>query len=339
MNYGLLTYKSDRRNYNIGDYIQSLAARQYLPRVDCFLDREHLAEYDGPEIKIILNGWFVNNPDNWLPAPTIKPLFISFHLNSSVIDRVLNDAAIEYLKKHSPIGCRDKYTVKVLQDRGIPAYYSGCLTLTLSGFRNSSPSLQKDYIVDPLYGCQGRPKIFKSTTSFLNFIKKPSSIIFSKKSRLIDGIISPVFYKKSLQRKHALPQVGVNVASRFNLAEKYLREYADARLVVTSRIHCALPCLAMGVPVIFINAFDSHGDTCRFDGLIELFNRFDVNPEGVISNNFGVSGKIDGNYIPQNLNHYIPLAEKMRATCEEFIRNEEFVIPNHATACALKPNS
>ena len=118
-----------------------------------------------------------------------------------------------------------------------------------------------------------------------------------------------------------------------------MREYADARLVVTSRIHCALPCLAMGVPVIFINAFDSHGDTCRFDGLIELFNRFDVNPEGVISNNFGVSGKIDGSYIPQNLNHHIALAEKMRATCEEFIRNEEFVIPNHATACALKPNS
>jgi hypothetical protein len=29
----------------------------------------------------------------------------------------------------------------------------------------------------------------------------------------------------------------------------------------------------------------------------------------------------------------------MRETCEKFIRNEEFVIPNHATACALKPNS
>lgn len=33
----------------------------------------------------------------------------------------------------------------------------------------------------------------------------------------------------------------------------YLREYAEkARLVITTRLHCALPCVAMGVPVILM---------------------------------------------------------------------------------------
>ncbi|WP_264821067.1 polysaccharide pyruvyl transferase family protein [Acinetobacter schindleri] len=36
-----------------------------------------------------------------------------------------------------------------------------------------------------------------------------------------------------------------------------LEKYSTAKLVITSRIHCALPCLAMGTPVIYINGFDN----------------------------------------------------------------------------------
>lgn len=36
---------------------------------------------------------------------------------------------------------------------------------------------------------------------------------------------------------------------------KYLiRKYAKAKLVVTSRIHCALPCLGIETPVIFVTS-------------------------------------------------------------------------------------
>ena len=40
--------------------------------------------------------------------------------------------------------------------------------------------------------------------------------------------------------------------ARLAMAERLLELYARARLVVTSRLHCALPCLALGTPVLFM---------------------------------------------------------------------------------------
>ena len=56
-------------------------------------------------------------------------------------------------------------------------------------------------------------------------------------------------------------------------AERLIKKYAKARLVVTSRIHCALPCLGMETPVIYTeDAAQSEASACRFGGLRELFN-------------------------------------------------------------------
>src|SRR5690606_21919923 len=39
---------------------------------------------------------------------------------------------------------------------------------------------------------------------------------------------------------------------KFDIARHLLSLYRDqARLVITTRLHCTLPCLAMGIPVIF----------------------------------------------------------------------------------------
>jgi hypothetical protein len=58
----------------------------------------------------------------------------------------------------------------------------------------------------------------------------------------------------------------------FEYAEQLIKNYAQAKLVVTSRLHCALPCLALGTPIIFINSDGlSYG---RFDGLLELLRVF-----------------------------------------------------------------
>ena len=45
---------------------------------------------------------------------------------------MLQGKNLEYLKEHEPIGCRDYYTVGLLKEKGIDAYFSGCMTLTLS---------------------------------------------------------------------------------------------------------------------------------------------------------------------------------------------------------------
>jgi Polysaccharide pyruvyl transferase. len=126
--YGLLTYRTE----NIGDEIQSIAARQFLPRVDIYVERDSLNKVVSDEkIKLIINGWFTHKPENWPPSPDIEPLFISFHITPSAAQQLSSPQSIKYFKQHEPIGCRDYYTVNLLKKEGVDAYFSGCLTLTL----------------------------------------------------------------------------------------------------------------------------------------------------------------------------------------------------------------
>ena len=56
-------------------------------------------------------------------------------------------------------------------------------------------------------------------------------------------------------------------------AEWLVRLYAKAKFVVTSRIHCALPCLGLGTPVLYVEDINqSVASSCRLGGLIELMN-------------------------------------------------------------------
>ena len=65
MKNGLLVYSSEYEYVNIGDYVQSLAAKQFFDGIDEFICREKLHEYAGEDVKLILNGWFTHKPDNW----------------------------------------------------------------------------------------------------------------------------------------------------------------------------------------------------------------------------------------------------------------------------------
>ena len=53
-------------------------------------------------------------------------------------------------------------------------------------------------------------------------------------------------------------------------ANDLLNKYRNAKLVITSRLHCALPCRAFNTDVIFIhkNLNTDH----RFSGLLEILN-------------------------------------------------------------------
>ena len=70
--------------------------------------------------------------------------------------------------------------------------------------------------------------------------------------------------------------------ARFSAAFELLESYSLAKVVITQRIHTALPCVAMGVPVIFINAKDmpggggnNKGQSSRVAGLTDLFHTID----------------------------------------------------------------
>ena len=58
---------------------------------------------------------------------------------------------------------------------------------------------------------------------------------------------------------------------KFDQAQKLLDIYAQATLVITSRLHCALPCLAFGTPVIFLHR--TLADQ-RFRGLLKYMRAY-----------------------------------------------------------------
>lgn len=321
MKYGLLTYDENERFFNVGDNIQSLAAKQFLPKVDEFLNREKLADYKGENINLIMNGWFSHNVSNWIPANSINPLFVSFHLNNTAAPHMLSDKGIAYLKKHQPIGCRDKFTADTLKEKGIDAYFTGCLTLTLDSYKvNDSERGDDIYIVDPLYNYPRPQKVFYNLKTTIKSVLNGKVFQLKKKEKHINKFIAKEVLNKAIFINQEPPANKYTDEEKFKMAEDLLNKYAKAKLVITSRIHCALPCLALGTPVIFVNGFDSFVDSCRFDGILELFNRIDVNhATGEFTSNFKLENKINLNTMVTNLGLHHKLAEPLKEKCKDFI--------------------
>ena len=140
---------------NIGDYIQAVATRQFVDRIDEYIEQEEANNYfpsDQKPIRLIMNGWFQWRSENWPPSEYIYPLLISMHISPLKAEELLNDKGIAFLKKFGPVGCRDHYTRSLLESKGIPAYFSACMTLTLGRCYSVSKEERSGvYIVDPYF--------------------------------------------------------------------------------------------------------------------------------------------------------------------------------------------
>ncbi len=239
--YAALNYPG---HVNLGDEIQTIAALRFLPRVDAWIGRERLNEFTAEyPHKILLNGWFLHRPEHWPPSPSLAPLIISFHLTREIhsgynklmiapSSTVLSPEGLNYLHRHAPIGARDLDTLAQLQSVGVPAYFSGCLTLTLQR-PEPDPERTDVYAVDV-----------------------PDEV-FAHFGRTFDRPI--------IRLSHVDTELQGD--ARFARASELLRLYAAAKAVITCRLHCALPCLALNTPVLFIeNATDGY----RFAGLKDL---------------------------------------------------------------------
>lgn len=324
MKYSIMTYAEGDRWFNIGDYVQSLAAKQFLPQVDSYVNRECLGQYTGEPSKIILNGWFTHHPETWVPADNLIPLFVSLHINSSAASRMLSDEGVAYLKRHEPIGCRDHYTVRLLESKGVKAYFTGCLTLTLDSYaKKESENDGKIYIVDPLYGFPNKDRVFINVKSFVKGVIKGDIFNMNSASEFMQKIFSQSLLDKAEYIKQELPKGKYTEDEKFIIAEDLLKKYATAKLVITSRIHCALPCLALGTPVIYLNGFEKEFDACRMEGLSELFHTISVNRKTKeISSSFPVSGLIDENINLINKSDYLTLANDLKEKVSSFINKE-----------------
>ncbi|MFG1402346.1 polysaccharide pyruvyl transferase family protein [Xanthobacter sediminis] len=220
---------------NIGDDIQTLAAMHFLSKrgietVEC-INREMLSEYNGGPLFVIMNGWFMHNIAKFPPPPTIIPIFISFHC----ADERLIIQNKEYFIRHSPIGCRDESTMNMFRKHGVPAYFTGCLTL---GFDPVEKKSSGRFAVD-INTCSYIPPVAVADEEIKDFVRL----------------------------RHDLPEGADrdDIGRRLGLAKALLELYGSADLVVTTRLHCVLPCRAMGTRVKFVHA-NLLGDA-RFFGL------------------------------------------------------------------------
>lgn len=321
--------------FNIGDYIQSIAARQFLPTVDMFLKREELNLFRGEEAKLIMNGWFMHSPQNWPPSERIKPLFVAFHMNKLAEKEMLSPEGILYLKRHEPIGCRDHYTVALLKSCGIEAYFSGCMTLTLGQtYQHETVNDAKIYFTDLNYTFQHD---FKFKLKCLYTLVSRGSLLRKIRQRMkrcgvekamrtvvafyvtFKDVIVDNLFIEAVYLAHEIPDTFKSDDEKFEYADKLLKDYAKAKFVVTSRIHCALPCLAMGTPIVFVtNELAGEVHNCRLDGLQQLFHTISIDKTGIKSNVPSIS-KLDTTSTLTNKQDYKSLAEKLIRTCRSFV--------------------
>jgi Polysaccharide pyruvyl transferase len=198
---------------NIGDDFQTIAAMRRLPRVDLLIDRDRLDEYHSPEkTVVVMNGWFTPRPQGWPPSSSIAPIFVGFHLNEAAAPALREHGG--YLTSHGPIGCRDRGTADILAKWQVPVFVSYCLTLTFPR-RDRRPQNGKIAIVDA-----GKIMI-------------PSSL-----------------RRRSIAFSHLVPPASAK--TRLQYAQELLDFYRnEVSLAITTRRHCALPCMAMGIPVVF----------------------------------------------------------------------------------------
>lgn len=233
--YGLINYgatashRSGASMHNIGDLIQSHAVEHLYAGMGIpsdqivWMDRYQFGTYDGRHGYVLLPMcalFTLDSAQSPFPlSPFIIPVYFSFGLTGDVDDPAL----LAHFRRHEPIGTRDERVMRMFRERDVAAFTSGCLTITFPR-RERAPVDGKVFLVDV-----------------------PDELLAHVPADLRPRI-------ERLTHMHPFEQVPMDEAEvrRVDqLARDHCRRYAEeAALVVTSRLHCAAPCIAMGIPTI-----------------------------------------------------------------------------------------
>ena len=356
MKYGLLVTSPVANTKNIGDYMQSLAAMQFLPDEFVYVEKENVSKFRSDEsIKVILNGWFMWHPENWPPQErNLIPLLTSMHFTPITVKELLEKGGKEYLVKYGPVGCRDTNSVELLQKEGIEAYFSGCLTLTLGKKYAYKGERKGVCFVDPYIPSiriisNDSKKFYplNALKAALYFLNNPCKISRLAKKKFFKGRFKLLTYYNASMFYHAYSSLfddevifnadyithmvatslDESQESLFKRTEELLKKYASSKFVVTSRIHCALPCVGVGTPVIFTlnelmeskkNLIGSPG---RYGGLVDLFHVVNYNNDKVTTDDSDLinKGKLGVNLNFSNKPEWRRIANILIKQCEEFI--------------------
>lgn len=343
---------------NIGDYIQSIAQEQFWTKIDILVEREKLNQIKcKKKINIIMNGWFMWFPETFCLKECLNPLFVSFHIAPSIAEKLLTKDNIKQLKKYTPIGARDLETKNILEKKGISSYFSGCLTLTLGNTFKSTTKNGKIYIVDPYYELGGTNnnklkyvralffliKHYRNILPLKNIFKYEFKSSLNKKSQWLDKMLhlasfyeaySKILDKNTIYIANYITHI-INIGEnsseqeRLQIARNYIEMYSKASLVITSRIHAALPCLAVETPTIFISSDKlTNGSTIRsngrFGGITDLLNLLNYENGQLIPKSPHIKdvlskGKISKMTKIENPSNYKILRDKLNDRVKKFV--------------------
>lgn len=245
--YAILGYDT----INIGDDIQSFVASTLVSPsyIICRDDYDKIYDYQtgkrvelNEEVNLIMNGWFMHGPE-WVgdgkPMDKIKfpiknslinPIFISTCL-SPQCPSLFDEESLNYLREYSPILCRDYTTYNKMLENKIPSEYFGCLTQLLN--------------INNVNDSQEYEEKYKDSVIFVhgNDSFRFNSIKGLIKNFTIDHYINELRYIE-------------NPRERIDAAHDLLMQYKYAKKIYTTRLHCFLPCRAMGLDVEYIGESD-----------------------------------------------------------------------------------
>lgn len=228
-------YDTTHINVNIGDYLQFIAINNIYSHMGIpenniyYIDFPDVTGYRGEQMVLPINfsiHSFIQNGEIAI-SPCITPIFIAMQLdtvNASLdFDKLLSNPKNQfYLLKYSPIGCRDIVTFRYLSKYGIPAYVNGCMTATLPRYT----------------GKKGSKVIFADA---------PEALL-----QYVPDIVLRQHCEVTTQQFHLSQQEVSDFRKTYSFVKSKYNYYCkNAKLIITSRLHVALPCTAFGIPVIF----------------------------------------------------------------------------------------
>ena len=292
MKYGLVV---NIKTENIGDDIQSFAAKQFLPAVDYVIDREALDTFDsqGEVVKAIMNGWYMYSKFNWPPTSAIDPLWVAMHISENdyfgIGERFLEGIGGAYMRHYAPIGARDVSTLEMLERNHIPAYLSGCLTLTIPQFSD---------------------------------VSRTDEVLLVDVDSEYEKVIRELYPNENIQcvthHADAEEYSQETITKRFEGVEQLLRRYQGAKCVITSRLHCALPCLALQTPVFLIYKGEY---APRMQSFLKLLHYSGVESLKEKLQEFLVENPI------RNKNDYLVIRDSLTKLCRDFIADKTIKTP------------
>lgn len=222
---------------NIGDDMQSYALTQILGDPDLYVDRDKLDSYTDYPEMDLYANGYMICGP-FPPAPQIS--FIPLALGIGGFGEMTKEKK-DYLSSLPVIGCRDHHSVRWCVQRGFNGVYIGCPTM---------------------------------------LIKRRQLITLSKRVLCVD--VNPMPIREHLKGHQVTWRTNqIQPSAPPEIRKRYLFDLIEcitrSNLVITNRIHVAMPAVAMGIPTIIID--DEIIAPWRFSALPEFMSEQVTNIE------------------------------------------------------------